>query len=42
MNVSEPAADAAEVVRLRAAARELIMPDAMAAYFQVMVQRKTS
>jgi len=42
MNVSEPAADAAEVVRLRAGARELIMPDAMAAYFQVMVQRKNS
>jgi SAM-dependent MidA family methyltransferase len=42
MNVSEPAADAAEIVRLRAGARELIMPDALAAYFQVMVQRKTS
>ena len=42
VNLSEPAVDAAEVVRLRAGARELVMPDAMAAYFQVMVQRKTS
>ncbi|HEX3142949.1 MAG TPA: SAM-dependent methyltransferase, partial [Pyrinomonadaceae bacterium] len=42
MNLSEHEADTAEVVRLRAGARELIMPDAMAAYFQVMVQRKIS
>ncbi len=35
-------ADSAEFLRLNAGARELIMPDSMATYFQVMVQRKLS
>ena len=34
--------DTVEVLRLNSAARQMIMPDGMAAHFQVLVQRKSS
>ncbi len=42
MNRTAQAADTAEMLQLNAGARDLIMPDGMAAHFQVMVQRKAS
>jgi len=40
MSVSDRLTDHVELFNFNAAAREMIMPDGMAAHFQVLVQRK--
>jgi len=42
MSVSDRLIDHAELFKYNAAAREMIMPDGIAAHFQVLVQRKMS